>query len=286
MFREEDLEDYIITDSDEKREALYFLYLYHVNYDNEPNENKRVIREYYERELRYKGSFYKDAKIFRERGNPLNWETTSVTRFRPRARTMSYYQGMHTYDSFVYPTQTLVKIELSKHIDMILANREERIINLNLAFMHNLREELKHMQRLIGQIDDKNGSMMITKGWQSPEVYNLSDLQIVFKVNNNDYIRYLSTNYMSPSFVIEVAMNLLENYLIGVTKLGDIKEEALGRYEEYDEDFYIESCILERVWVNKRTNIYDSNIKRRQLGDYDLEIENLRSIRIKEVVAQ
>jgi len=91
---------------------------------------------------------------------------------------------------------------------------------------------------------------------------------------------------MSPSFVIEVAMNLLENYLIGVTKLGDIKEEALGRYEEYDEDFYIESCILERVWVNKRTNIYDSNIKRRQLGDYDLEIENLRSIRIKEVVAQ
>jgi len=167
-----------------------------------------------------------------------------------------------------------------------LANREERIINLNLAFMHNLREELKHMQRLIGQIDDKNGSMMITKGWQSPEVYNLSDLQIVFKVNNNDYIRYLSTNYMSPSFVIEVAMNLLENYLIGVTKLGDIKEEALGRYEEYDEDFYIESCILERVWVNKRTNIYDSNIKRRQLGDYDLEIENLRSIRIKEVVAQ
>ena len=41
MFREEDLEDYIITDSDEKRETLYFLYLYHVNYDNEPNENKR-----------------------------------------------------------------------------------------------------------------------------------------------------------------------------------------------------------------------------------------------------
>lgn len=286
MFRETDLEDYIITDSDEKREALYFLYLYHVNYDNEPNENKRVIREYYERELRYKGSFYKDAKIFRDRGNPLEWDTSKVQRFRPRARSMSYYQGMHTYQSFVYPTQTLVKIELSKRIEMLLANREQRIINLNLAFIHNLREELKHMQRLIGEIDSKGGSMMITKGWQSPELYDLSDLQIVFKINNNDYIRYLSTNYMSPLFVVDVAMNMLENYLVGVTKLGDLKEETIGKYEEYDEDFYVESCILERVWINKRTNIYDSNIKRRQLGEYDLEIENLSSIRIKEVVAQ
>ena len=286
MFREEDLEDYIITDSDEKREALYFLYLYHVNYDNEPNENKRLIREYYERELRYKGSFYKDAKVFRERGNPLQWEAQKVARFRPKIRHVAYYQGMNTYDSFVYPTQTLIKIMLSKKADMMLVNREERIINLNLAYMHNLHEELQKMKGLLEQIDNKKGSMMITHGWQNPELYNLSDLQIVFKINNNDYIRYLSTRYMSPLYVIDVAMNVLENYLIGITKLGDLAEELQGRYEEYDEDFYVESCILERIWINKRTNVYDSIVKRRQLGDYNLEVENLRSIRIKEVVAQ
>lgn len=283
MFREEDLEKIIFTDSDEKKEALYLLYLYHVNYDDEPNEKKREIREYYEKNLRYKGAFYKDAKTFRVRGNPLEWETSVIKRFKPQTRSMDYYRGMQNYDSFVYPTSTLTRVELSKRVNILLVGREENLPSLNLAYMNELRDELQQLKRTMQKVDNKKGRIKVTFGWQKPEVISLSDLQIIFKINTNDYIRYISTNFMSDTSVIEVAMNRMQNYLAGVTKIKDLDEIVLGDYEEHEEDFFVENCILERIIMIKRTNVYDSYIKRRQLGDYDLDIENLRSIKIEEM---
>lgn len=285
MFRKEEAEDYLLTDIEEKKRFLYFLYLYHENYENESRENKSLIREYYDTELRYKGAFYRDRKTFKEKGNPLYWIPQKVKRYKVKTQEMSYYRGIGGYASFEYPTQTLIQIELSKKIEMLLIDRAEGKIKLNWEYNKGVRDELENMKKIIEGLDNKKDTVIIRKGWERPKTYKLSYLQIVFKVNTGDYIRYLSTPFTTPFFVIEASMNMLENYLANVTKIGSLGEDFTSNYHEYDEDFQVEFCRLERIYIKKRTNIQDTRLERERIAGYDLDITNLSSINIKEVIA-
>lgn len=280
MFRDSEQQDYLETDVDRKRKSLYFLYLFHQNYETEPVENKKKIREYYDQELRYKGAFYRDRKKFKERGNPQDWDITQTKRYKVRYEEMPYYRGMDKYTDFTYPSQNLIELELSKRLGIQLIDFQENKIILHTLYEDEINNEIDTLKSVMKIIDNKKGNFILRQ-YHKRRSYDLSYLRITFRFRIHDYIEFVSTNFVIPTAINKVAKSTLNKFLRNITGLTEIGEPLTKKYlDDYEQGFRLKSCLLERIYLYKRTNVVPASVSKTYLKGCDFKQTHLKSIEI------
>jgi len=271
---------------EKKTKGLHFLYLYHKKYDEETPEQKRRIRNYYETELRYKGSFYRDKKQFRLYGNPKDWEIEKIQRFNIKEETEPYHDGMKIFKDFKYSSTNLVSLELSYEMNLLLLYRNEyKELEVNSFWKSRVNNEIKEMFSVFHGIDRTTENARIKKGFNPSKVYDLKDKQIKFKLQVDDYIRYISTPFLSEHelLTVGVAEKTLEDFLNTITgiEVSRREDEFINPSTEFEEGYKVDSCRLLTMYVIKYTHTYDRKYYTRDYGKYDLTVRELVSLNIE-----
>lgn len=259
--------------------ALYYLFIYTKNYDNETPENKKEIREYYDTELRYKGSFYRDKKHFKQYGNPSTWTPEKKKRFKVDTYHNSYLSGMNIFKQFSYETTYLVNLDLNKPVSIIVLDIVDGTKDLNY-YETEVKTEIMKLKNLIYRLDGTSINIMVKKGFEPSYIYDLSMLQIIYKIRVNNFIRYISTNFIKPKFIIDKGINKLNNYLSGLISLDEgIETENFTKPSNpKDAEIDVDLVEIERIHIVKRTNVFKHGVERNTPYPYELTQSLLTSI--------
>ena len=262
--------------------SLYYLHIYQNNYENEKPEEKKSIREYYDRELRYEGAFYRDRKYFREHGNPETWTPERKKRFKVITYHSSYLSGMNIFRTFSYETTYLVNLDLNKPINLVVIDVVEGVKDL-MPFETELRAELQRIKNLMLRLDNKKNTIMIRKGFEPAYFYNLGWLQLIFKMQINNIIRYISTNFIQEKFLIETGISKVHSYLSGLVKMdeGNETEVFIRPSNPEDREMDLDFVEIQRIFIVKRTDIFKQGMERNTPYPYELEQKILTSMVIQ-----
>lgn len=272
--------------SDITKEELYFLYKYHRNYDNEPVEKKRQIRYYYENNLRYRGSFYKDRKTFKEHGNPKKWKERKIKRFKTLGsdEDKKYFYGSKQYfETFTYKSNKIIDVSLIKKCNIILAFRENNELIINENALDDIREIVREMSRNLYTVDS-NKKKIRGKKYDDIDTYDLGQMQVIYKIDTGYYRRWISTKFFSQSKIVKEASRKIENYVRQVVfgdniKDGGVNEMQENKYEEFEGEIAIKDLILEEIVVRKRTDNYLS-LSSKEVTGYKVESRKMRSLEV------
>lgn len=272
MFGKKRTFEEIRTEEINKDLSLYYLYIYINNYENETPENKRNIREYYEKDLRYKGAFYRDRKYFKEHGNPENWTPERKQRFTVESYHSSYLSGMNIYKTFQYEATYLVDLDLNKPINLVVIDVIEGVKDL-MPFEAELRMELTRLKNLMLRLDNKKNTIMIKKGFEPSYFYNLGWLQIIFKMQINNIVRYISTNFVQETFLIDLGINKVNSYLSGLINMdeGNETEVFIKPSNPENREMDLDFVEIQRIFIHKRTDTFKQGIERNIPYPYELE---------------
>jgi hypothetical protein len=259
--------------------SLYYLYIYINNYENETVENKRNVREYYEKELRYKGAFYRDRKYFKINGNPEKWTPERKQRFTVESYHSSYLSGMNIYKTFDYEATYLVNLELNKPTNLVLIDVIEGIKDIR-PYEAEARTEMTRIRNLMQKLDNKSHEVIIKKGFLPAKIYDMSLMQFVFKVRVNNYVRYFSTRFIKPKFLVDVGLNTLNSYIRGLINLDEgIEQHNFSKPSNpKDEEMDIDFVEIQRIYIVKRTNVFRHGIERDTPYPYELTQSFLTSM--------
>jgi len=262
--------------------AFKYLYIYHTNYELETAENRRKIREYYDKELRYKNAFYRDRRYFKTHGNPDNWTKERKNRFKIATYQPSFDRGTKLFSEFRLEKDKLVNLDLNRDVSIVIIDTDYSKEEIELhPYEEKVRRELSKLKNLmLTRIDNKKHKVRIKKGNDPFYDYDLSRMQIIFQLQINKHIRITSTKFVIPQFVIELGISVLNGY---VRQLIDL-EKGLGR-EEFTKpsnppDFPIEIYYLElqKISLVKRTDIYSVGLERKVNYPYNLDQSFLTSL--------
>ena len=270
-----------------KRLLLFYLYLYHKNYGDEDRETKREIREYYDERLRYKGAFYKDKKRFEKFGSPMDWTVYKVKSYSLKEdKQQTYFSGMTSFGTFIYPSSFLIELTLSKDVNYVLITRDtEGKYAIFEETFNSINNDIKDLVKKMNKIDTVSNTVRIKKGTADYKNISLDELRVIFKLTVNEYTRYISTKFVPRNLLNESSDNALFNYLEEITGL---KQRELTDYNpsgEFDEPFILRNCVLDTVYVVKNTSQFNARYMKRSWGNYNFETEQLRSIMIMHVIA-
>lgn len=269
-----------------KKTGLTYLYYYHENYKTASIEEKREIRQYYDEELRYKSAFYRDKKQFEKFGHPSVWEQRKIKRFTIEKDMTKYKAGRQIYvKPFEYISNNLIKINVSKQTNIGLVTIIDEVIDINLDFSDTIKKEIGVLKYLMQQIDNSKNTILIKDGYIDSQFCNLSNLQVVFKLQINTIVRYISTKYQSPKLIEDNAVNRLELFLRTITGLEkaliDETSQQIGQSNVFPDDFEITNVTLIKIELNKVTNLYSHLEKSYQDGDYFVETSVLKTKEVK-----
>ena len=259
--------------------ALYYLHVYQNNYEDETAENKKEIREYYDKELRYTGAFYRDRKYFKEYGNPETWTPERKKRFKVTTYHNSFLSGMNVFKTFSYEATYLVNLDLNKPTNLVLIDVMEGVKDI-MPFEAEARAELLRLKNLMLRLDNKSHEVVIKKGFLPAKIYDMSLMQIVFKVQVNNYTRYFSTRFIKPTFLIDVGINTLNSYIRAMINLDEgIEQENFTKPSNpRDEEIDIDYVEIQRMYVIKRTDVFKHGLERNTPYPYELSQSFLTSM--------
>lgn len=259
--------------------ALYYLNTYQNNYENETPEGKKEVREYYDKELRYEGAFYRDRKYFKKYGNPETWTPERKKRFKVTKYHSSYLSGMNVFQTFQYETTYLVDLDLNKPINLVVIDVVEGVKDL-IPFETELRMELTRIKNLVLRLDNKKHTIMIKKGFEPSYFYNLGWMQFIFKMQVNNIVRYVSTNFVQEKFLIELGINKIHNYLSGLIRMdeGNETEVFIKPSNPEDREMDLDFVEIQRIFIHKRTDVFKQGIERNLPYPYELEQKILTSM--------
>ena len=280
-----DIEKEIKGNQKEKKLHLYYLYLYHMNYKNEDIQTKRDIREYYDTQLRYKGAFYKDKRVFEERGNPLNWEDTKVSRYKTQEEQHRYFTGMDNFQQFAYPSSFLIELEVSKKVNIPLVERHpDELDRVNFEFSYPVTKEIRDLLKIINRMDKGRGNYLVKSSYDNQtRIIDIQNKQVVFKIQVNEMIVYISTKYIPDGDIIENSINVLESYMRKITGMEKDLPQFITASQQIiqDEIQKLRECILLRIYVKKTTTTYKTSMQTRFFErQYEIEANTLTSLKI------
>ena len=129
------------------------------------------------------------------------------------------------------------------------------------------------IKNLMLRLDSKKHTVMIRKGFEPAYFYNLSWMQIIFKMQINNFVRYVSTNFLQPEFLIEKGMNKMHSYLSGLIRLdeGTETENFTKPSNPKDTEIDLEFVEIQRIFMIKRTDEYRHGIERKTNYPYELD---------------
>lgn len=269
-----------------KKMGLTYLYYYHENYKTASVKEKREIRGYYDKELRYKNAFYRDKKQFEKFGHPSKWETRKINRFVVSKRGKDYAEGEKLFitEPFKMYSINLIRINISKQLDIDLINIIDGFKDINTEFPKQVKKEILVLKNLMKSIDSSKGIIKIKLKFKET-MYNLENLQIIFKLQINTIIRHISTVYQKPKNLEENAVNKLNTFLRTITNLEGVLNDGstvIGESNVFPEDFDITSIKLIGIELNKRTNL-DHRLRDYRDGDYFLSSRKLETRVVKDI---
>lgn len=269
-----------------KKLMLFYLYLYHDNYKNEDNVTKREIRTYYEERLRYKGAFYRDKKAFEKFGSPMEWTDYKVKSYKLKEdKEEKYFSGMTTFQSFIYPSTHLIEILLMKSVRYILIEiSQEGMYIINEGSLKSIKNDIKDLVRKMSRIDTANNKIKIRKSSTKYQHIDLDNLKVVFKLVVNDYIRYISTKFVPRKLLLTSAEDVLLEFLRTITGLESKDFSDYNPSTEFEENFKLKRCILERIDLVKYSNMFNAQAQGIYFSDCEVETNTLRSIEIMQVL--
>jgi len=268
-----------------KKISLYYLYLYHKNYTEQPRERKKEIRDYYEENLRYKGSFYRDRKRFEELGDPREWETKRLMKYKVVEEEQRYFKGMNIYQNFFLPQTTLIELEVSKECDYTVIDLQEDIIKESGHYMRFVDITVNQLEDLMQQIDNVKGLLLISKSNRQTEFYNMEWKQVIFKLEvNEEYIRFISTRFVTHDLLRDSYTSVLNDYLRRVSGIDEDKLTKIKPSIEFEEGFKLKKIAIQRIYLVKRTNRFNYAQQRKyRRRNFDIEARRLESIYIEDV---
>lgn len=270
-----------------KKTGLTYLYYYHENYKTASVEEKRKIRKYYDEKLRYKNAFYRDRKQFDKFGHPSDWEERKIKRFTIEKEMKKYQEGRQIFvKPFEYISNNLIKINISKQVNIELVKIIDEVIDINLRFSDTIKKEINVLKYLMQQIDNSKNTILIKDGYIDTQFCNLGNLQVVFKLQINTIVRYISTKYQSSKLIGENAVNRLELFLRTITGLEkalvDETTQQIRPSNIFPDDFEITNVTLIQIELNKVTNLFSHLEKSYRDGDYFIETKVLKTKEVKQ----
>jgi len=260
-----------------KRRGLISLYEIFLNYPQETPENQKIIREDYNKTLRYKNAFYRDRKTFEQRGNPLEWSDRDIDSFKVKIETAPYIPIRKQFVSSFHYSPHLVTITVSKECDIaLIIPIDDYKAELAYGYKAQIKSVQNNLFRKMLSLDNRKGRIPLKRGSNLSEV-EISYLRFIYIINLNGQFHVVSTNYCHPEFVRIKGLNEIETFLRKVIhKEGDFSITSEYDNQIMEEDFYPYSCRITRIDLEKRTNIYQPAMKRL---DY-VTISPLKSFRI------
>ena len=275
-------------DTEITRKKLYYDYLYIQNYDEEDEETKRDIREYFDRELHYKGSFYRYRNKFNKRGSPLGWSDKEVERYRHLRKFRKYESGLKVYkkektffpQTEGYKELFLLRLEKKTKIELVKRTSKNEII-INYKALDYIEKLTNKMINFMLSLDNSKGKVRVQEGYIGKvRDFNLNDLRIVVFIDCKDFIRCLSTGYHSPTLTASNIRNVIEDYLESL--LDNTRRKYMNSEiypDEGNDEFIVQEATLTSIEVNKRSNkpYAVSNEQRRRINEYMFYIRKMRS---------
>jgi len=253
----------MLSEANEKKErkkiGLIYLYYYHENYKTASIEEKREIRKYYDKELRYKNAFYRDRKTFITFGHPSEWDERKVKRFviHPEKPTFERGKGLFSIP-FQMISENLIQINISKQTNIPLITVVDNYKHIHEDYKSQISKIIRRLKNLMRKIDTVNQTIKANLG-KNYGVFNLGYLQIIFKIQINTIVRYIGIDYQ-PSKVIEyLSINKLQGFLRTLTGLESAlrneEGEIIGESNIFPDDFELTEATLIQIELNKRTNL-------------------------------
>ena len=150
-----------------------------------------------------------------------------------------------------------------------------------------IKKDIKDLMKRMREIDTCKSIIRIEKSNGQKQVINLENQQIIFRLSiNNEYIQYISTKFIPKELLLESALTVLLNFLRKISGIETLELSDYKNYPEIEEFQDLQSCSVDRIYIQKGSNLYNVKLKSRFWGNYQLEIEPLQATKIVQVMTK